>query len=73
MKIEERREQTFINRLCRTTSPFALPIFLPLFSLGIFLVWLGGGEFVSVSNLHELRVWMDFAFDLHTTFYFEAL
>lgn len=49
-----------MNRLCRTTLPFALalPIFLPFFlSLGIFLVWLGVGEFVSVSNLHELQVW----------------
>lgn len=59
-EIEERRGQTFMNRLCRTTLPFALalPIFLPFFlSLRIFLVWLGVGEFVSVSNLHELQVW----------------
>lgn len=47
-----------------------------------FLVWLrSGGAFpkfnrlylVSKVNLHELRVWMDFAFDLCTTLYFEAL
>lgn len=38
-EIEERRGQTFMNRLCRTTLPFALalPIFLPFFSLSLSL------------------------------------
>lgn len=77
---EERRGQMFMNRLCRTTSRFALftPIFLRLFSLfgsGVGVLSQNSNRlyFVSKVNLHELRVWMDFAFDLCTTLYFEAL
>ncbi len=74
---EERRGQMFMNRLCRTTSRFAL-IFLRLFSLfgsGVGVLSQNSNRlyFVSKVNLHELRVWMDLAFDLCTTLYFEAL